>query len=258
MEKSSDESSLSSESSDEEDLKKYLQSTDPQVRRNYWLLRTDKEEEDEEVTKQKEEERKKRKEEQRIKAQEKREKAREERERLAKSAKEKIVYTQEAMEKKIIEIIERRSGKKLQTVKSRGVEEDVEILEAFLSETRDNQKRLEILLILLPIRFDYAKTVNSHYMTRGLWEKSLKNLQEVFRLIRTKDRLNINQIRTFQKDGDSYYKEHLITESFSTHFDGLDNELYKAFKNIEHNLPVLIFSLECPFLTAFFRNIKRD
>eukprot|EP00331_Platyophrya_macrostoma_P028491 CAMPEP_0176444104 /NCGR_PEP_ID=MMETSP0127-20121128/22858_1 /TAXON_ID=938130 /ORGANISM="Platyophrya macrostoma, Strain WH" /LENGTH=875 /DNA_ID=CAMNT_0017829537 /DNA_START=41 /DNA_END=2668 /DNA_ORIENTATION=- len=242
-ESSSDESSLSegslsdSESSDEEDLKKYLQSSDPQVRRNYWLLRKDTEEEDEETKKAKEEEKKKKKAEQIKQAQLRKIRAQEEKDRQAQVNREKVTYTIDALEKKIVEIIERRSGKKVQTGKSRGVDEDLDLLQDFLSDTKDNGRRLEILMILLPIRFDYAKMVNSLYMTRNLWVESFKNLQEVFRLIKTKDRLNIQEIRTFQRDSENFYKESSITESFSTHFDGLDSELVKGFKNTESNLP---------------------
>lgn len=69
-------------------------------------------------------------------------------------------------------------------------------------------------------------------MSRPLWLENYENLQEFLKIIKNKKN-NLSQVRTFQKDGDLYYKENAVIESFSTHFDGLDNELYKAFKTIE-------------------------
>ncbi len=69
-------------------------------------------------------------------------------------------------------------------------------------------------------------------MPRNLWLENFENLEEFFKILKNKKN-NLAQVRTFQKDGELYYKESTVAESFSTHFDGLDNELYKALKAFE-------------------------
>lgn len=69
-------------------------------------------------------------------------------------------------------------------------------------------------------------------MPRNYWSENFENLQEFFKIIKNK-KINLNQVRTFQKEGDLYYKDNSVVESFATHFDGLDNELNKAFKGLE-------------------------
>ena len=124
--------------SDEDDVRKYLQSSDPMVRRNYWLKR--------ETTKE---------------AQGKPD--REERgprgprpERVKKvysdeeaKPKQKIVYTLDELDKKIVEIVERRAGRKA-SVKDKkvSVEEDLEALNEFFEKVQDDEiKKLEVCSI---------------------------------------------------------------------------------------------------------------
>jgi len=71
-------------------------------------------------------------------------------------------------------------------------------------------------------------------MPRQYWLENFENMVEFFKIIKNRYG-KLDQVRTFQKDGDNYYKESAIIESFSTHFDGLDNELWKAFKSIENS-----------------------
>ncbi len=209
------------------------------MRRNYWLLREEKEDKDSE---EKEEAKRARKMEQQKRAREEKIRKYEEKQ-FDKPTKERVTYTGEAIDRKIREIVEKRSGKKaaLAREKRGGIDEDLDLLQDFLNESaKDNSRKLEILMILLPTRVDYSKTINSAYMIRLLWTESLKNLQELFRLIKTKDRINLAEIRNFQKEVDPYYKESTLVDSFSTHFESLDNELYKGFKALESNDPVIL------------------
>ena len=84
----------------------------------------------------------------------------------------------------------------------------------------------------MPARIDYSRQFSQYCMQRNLWLENYENLQEFFKIIKNKKN-NLSQVRTFQRDGDLFYKEVAVVESFSTHFDGLDNELYKAFKVLE-------------------------
>jgi len=40
-------------------------------------------------------------------------------------------------------------------------------------------------MLLLPIRFDYAKVVNSQYMNRNFWLQTIENMLEFFEIIST-------------------------------------------------------------------------
>lgn len=76
-------------------------------------------------------------------------------------------------------------------------------------------------------------------MPRNLWLENFENLQDFFKIIKNKKN-NLSQVKTFQKDGEPFYKQNSVIESFSTHFDGLDNELYKAYKTIDSSDVVII------------------
>jgi len=205
------------EESDEEEegLSKYLQSNDPMVRRNYWLKR-------DEPEKEKEKEKKVRE----IKV-----KAKKEYDDEVKPA--KVIYTLDELDKRIVEIVERRAGRKASKEKKVSVEDDLEALQSLYDKVEgDEIKRLEVLLIQIPTRTDYSRQFSQYCMPRALWQENFENLEEFFKIIKNKKN-NLTQVRTFQKDGDLFYKESAVIESFSTHFDGLDNELYKALKAFE-------------------------
>jgi len=129
--------------------------------------------------------------------------------------------------------VERRAGKKTSSKEKRvSVDDDLEVLNTVLEEIKnDPTRRLEALLVAMPTRIDASKQITSAYMPRFLWLKNYENLVEFFNIIKKGE--NISNVRTFQKDLETYFKDTAILESFSTHFEGLDNELYKAFKNVE-------------------------
>jgi len=90
----------------------------------------------------------------------------------------------------------------------------------------------------MPTRMDFSRQFSQYCMPRNLWLENFENLQEFFKIIKNKKN-NLTQVRTFQKEGDLYYKDNSVVESFATHFDGLDNELYKAFKALESSTLVI-------------------
>jgi translation initiation factor 3 subunit C len=215
---------------EEEDIKKYLQSNDPQVRRNYWLKRDDGKDKDEEEKEKKEEDKKRK--EQRAKDAKKR--VIDESKFNATTKKRQLVHLDE-MDKTIKEIVERRSGRKTagKEGKKLTVEDDLDVLVDFLEQAKgDELKRLEVILILMPTRMDFAKNQSQYYMPRDLWLQNFENLAEYFRILRHQYK-KLSEVRTFQRDENSFYTEEAVIESFSTHFEGLDNELWKAFKAIE-------------------------
>ncbi len=78
-------------------------------------------------------------------------------------------------------------------------------------------------------------------MPRHLWVENFENLQEFFRIIKNKKN-NLNHVRTFLKDGELYHKDEAVVDMFVNFFEGLDSELYKAFKNVESSsLVALLF-----------------
>jgi translation initiation factor 3 subunit C len=203
---------------EEDDVRKYLESSDPMVRRNYWLKR-----ETADV---------KKKRERKIRAPTQNTKFEEDEEEVVAKPK-RPAYTLDELDKKIVEIVERRAGRKAFKEKKVSVEDDLEALQEFFDKVKgDDIKRVELLLILMPTRLDYSRQFSQYCMSRALWFENFENLQEFLKIIKNK-KASLNQVRTFQKDGDLFYKENAVVESFSTHFDGLDNELYKAFKTIE-------------------------
>ena len=113
------------------------------------------------------------------------------------------------------------------------VDEDLIVLQTILEDTKnDSIRRLEVLLVLMPTRLDFSNKISSLWMPRTYWLQNFENLQEFLNIMKNNSN-NLHGVRTFQKDLDVYYKESLVLESFSTHFEGLDNELFKAFKNVE-------------------------
>lgn len=191
------------------------------VRRNYWLKRDEPEkpEKKEEIRKVPKEPRA-----------DKKKKYEEDEEK----PKVKTDYTLDELDKKIVEIVERRAGRKTSSKEKKvSIEDDLEALQSFYDKVEgDEIKRLEVLLIIIPARTDYSRQFSQYCMPRNLWQENFESLDEFFRIIKNKKN-NLSQIRTFQRDGELFYKESAVIESFSTHFDGLDNELYKALKAFE-------------------------
>lgn len=120
-------------SDDEEEagLKKYLQSNDPMVRRNYWLKRDEPEKEEKDVVKRVRE------------IKEKKVRTYEEDEKKA-GPKD---YTLDELDKKIMEIVERRAGRKSSTKEKKvSIEDDLETLQSFYDKVEGNDiKRLEVM-----------------------------------------------------------------------------------------------------------------
>lgn len=218
-----DAQSQESEDEEEEDIKKYLQSNDPQVRRNYWLKRDKKEDE------------KKDKDEKKV-TKPKGVKKEYDESKFEKPTKKKEAVDLNEMDKRIKDIVERRSGKK-PSIKDKKftVEEDLETLVDFHTNTAGNDvHRLEVILHLIPTRLEVSRQESQYYMPRIYWQQNLENLLEYFKIIKNNYK-NLSKVRTFQKDGEPYYKENSIYESFATHFEGLDNELKQAFRAIENS-----------------------
>jgi len=119
---------------EEEGLSKYLQSNDPMVRRNYWLKRDEPEkpEKKEEIRKVPKEPRA-----------DKKKKYEEDEEK----PKVKTDYTLDELDKKIVEIVERRAGRKTSSKEKKvSIEDDLEALQSFYDKVEgDEIKRLEVI-----------------------------------------------------------------------------------------------------------------
>lgn len=113
----------------------------------------------------------------------------------------------------------------------------------------------KIILILMPVRYDLGKIISSNYMPRELWVESLANLKEFLKILKIPD-IKLNQIATFQKDGEPYYLENSIKDTLCTILESLDNELFKGFKNSDFTSIVLNLKIKL-FLCKiyYFRNI---
>eukprot|EP01016_Furgasonia_blochmanni_P011697 TRINITY_DN1540_c0_g1_i1.p1 TRINITY_DN1540_c0_g1~~TRINITY_DN1540_c0_g1_i1.p1 ORF type:complete len:871 (-),score=366.55 TRINITY_DN1540_c0_g1_i1:74-2686(-) len=216
-----------SEESDEDDEFPPASVTDPAERRKYWLVK-DKEQE-------REEGRERRRAEKEKEAQRKRERA------LAKKAKEtsKTVvhtqverraqeYTSEAIGKRLKEIAENRATKKT------NFREYIDLLEDLFVNTNSELRKLEILMVLITIRFDFAKDSNMPYMSRELWQNTLENLNEYLKLLKSAE-MKFDKLTTYIREVDqSSNNEAYVYDSFFTHYEALDGELQKAFRNLEY------------------------
>ena len=69
-------------------------------------------------------------------------------------------------------------------------------------------------------------------MPRELWVDSLENLREFLKILKTPD-IKLNEIATFQKDGEKFYLENSVKDTVCTQIESLDNELFKGFKNAD-------------------------
>jgi hypothetical protein len=70
--------------------------------------------------------------------------------------------------------------------------------------------RLEVILILLPLRYDLSKIKNPSYMERLEWVATLSNIIEILHTIRNSKESSLNKLRTFNKDGEEFYSINLI------------------------------------------------
>lgn len=235
---SSDDSLINARNEKKEDEKalrrKYLSSSDPLIRRNYWLKRDP--QPSVQFT--------------RIctyhipSGTRRRNLKDETRPKLEDKLSEKKVS--ESFEKVVEEILERRVGKgNLSKKKITNPEEDLRILEKYYDEAMNDLRKLEvklryfflskicqIILVLLPIRMDYSRQLSRYTMNRELWLENYENLQEFLRILKNRRDI-LGQVRVFQKDGEVFYKEKILLESFSAHFEELDIELSKAFRGTE-------------------------
>lgn len=114
---------------------------------------------------------------------------------------------------------------------------------------------LQIILILIPVRYDLAKFLSSSHMPREYWIESLENLKEFLKILKTPD-LKLDQVATFQKDGETFYPETLVKDTLCTQLESLDNELFKGFKHADFSS---IVSIENFFNHMLFnRNMSKD
>jgi len=121
---------------EEEDIKKYLQSSDPQVRRNYWLKRPEKEKPAGKDVE------KKPKPVRAVKTPA----VKDYEDKFDTKTKKTEIYTLEEMDKRIKEIVERRSGRKINVKEKKvSIEDDLEALQGFFDKCKgDDIKRLEV------------------------------------------------------------------------------------------------------------------
>lgn len=143
-------------------------------------------------------------------------------------------YALDNMEKTIEHILERRVGKGAWAKdKNITLEEELNILQNYYEQASGTDlNRLEILFVLLPIRMDFSRQYSHYYMPRNLWLENFKNLEEIFKIISNKKNV-LGQVRTFNRDGELFYKEKATLDLFCAHFEGLENELSKAFRETE-------------------------
>lgn len=119
------------EDDDEEDVRKYLESTDPMVRRNYWLKRETAET--------------KKKRERKIRVANPTANTRFEEDEEVVPKPKRPAYTLDELDKKIVEIVERRAGRKVSKEKKVAVEDDLEALQEFFDKVKgDEIKRVEV------------------------------------------------------------------------------------------------------------------
>lgn len=69
-------------------------------------------------------------------------------------------------------------------------------------------------------------------MPREYWIESLENLKEFLKILKTPN-LKLDQVATFQKDGEAFYPENLVKDTLCTQLESLDSELFKGFKHAD-------------------------
>ena len=89
----------------------------------------------------------------------------------------------------------------------------------------------------MPVRYDLGKIISSNYMPRELWVDSLENLKEFLKILKIAN-IKLDQVATFQKDGEPFY----LKDTLCTQLESLDNELFKGFKNADF-ASIVFFSL---------------
>ena len=92
----------------------------------------------------------------------------------------------------------------------------------------------------MPVRYDLGKIISSNHMPKELWVDSLENLKEFLKILKMPD-IKLNQISTFQKDGEPFYQENSVRDTLCTQLESLDNELFKGFKNADFASIVIYF-----------------
>jgi len=196
------------EDDEDQDVKKYLLSNDPMIRRKYWLKRTDTGKVVTELTEEeKKVEEEKRKNYLREKEAEREAKLKKLEEQLGKGKKKKVNYALTEMDKRMQEVVERRGGRKAAQKEKFTVEDDLDVLTRFYEDSGKDDliKRLEILLNLIPTRSEFSKQFSQYLMPRNFWTENFENLQEYFKILKKKNGV-LENVRTFHKDGDEFYK----------------------------------------------------
>ena len=113
------------------------------------------------------------------------------------------------------------------------LEENFEFLKEFLANLQDNVQRLEVIMHLIPYRYELA-SASSAFMSREFWLQYLDNLQEIVDFMRVEDK-KLSQIRTFYSEGDEYYKSTLIKNNVCSYIETLYDECKKAFLDLDFN-----------------------
>ena len=91
-------------------------------------------------------------------------------------------------------------------------------------------RRLEILKVLIVIRFDLAKESNLPYISRDNWVAILEDLNSYFKLLSLPD-LALSKLVIYIREIETSEKPETIAyDAFCTHFDSLESELQKSFK----------------------------
>ena len=178
------------------------------IRRKYWLKRTDTGKVVTELTEEeKKVEEEKRKNYLREKEAEREAKLKKLEEQLGKGKKKKVNYALTEMDKRMQEVVERRGGRKAAQKEKFTVEDDLDVLTRFYEDSGKDDliKRLEILLNLIPTRSEFSKQFSQYLMPRNFWTENFENLQEYFKILKKKNGV-LENVRTFHKDGDEFYK----------------------------------------------------
>jgi hypothetical protein len=93
----------------------------------------------------------------------------------------------------------------------------------------NNDLIIEILLILIPIRGDYAKKLSVTHMQRDLWLDTFSNIEAMLSILSVPANRE-KPYQTYQKEEDlKYYSYDHVIESISTFFYSLSAEINKAF-----------------------------
>lgn len=152
-----------------------LESNDPMVRRQFWLLKKRKDSEEIDLEKPKEDEKDA---------------------RIIKEKKEHVFKVAEVEVEKAIVIDSTYEGRtnifkefvEKRTQKHFDLKYTYSVLNAYLKHYSGNSENddllTEIIMILIPIRVDYSKKLSITHMNRVMWQETFSNIEELLRILR--------------------------------------------------------------------------